>query len=101
MNGEFFSRAHMRVRVDDLDLLSFDVNHRYLLLLALKETYRIESFLSRRFCSRYAGHKASALIPQQRLEMSGSNVSGCRRPREIKRKERALGSLGRRMKSLK
>ena len=52
MDGEFFSRAHMRVRVDDLDLLSFDVNHGYLLLVAFKKTYRIESFLSRRFCSR-------------------------------------------------
>jgi hypothetical protein len=30
MYGEFFSCAHMRVRIDDFDSLSFDVNHRYL-----------------------------------------------------------------------
>src|SRR5262249_10711395 len=35
MNGEFFSRAHVRMRVDDLDLFSFDIDHAFLLSIRM------------------------------------------------------------------
>jgi hypothetical protein len=73
MYREFFSCAHMRVRIDDFDSLSFYVNHGYLLLQASKETYRIESFLSRRFCNRSAGHKPPRSDRNSGIEMTGAD----------------------------
>ena len=75
MNGEFFSRAHMRVRVDDLDSLSFDVNHRYLLLMAFQKKYRIESFLSSRLSTRLPAGEAGIAAATWRGPLAARQAS--------------------------
>src|SRR5215831_11172722 len=42
MNGEFFSRAHVRMRVDDLDLFSFNINHVFLLSIRMLNKMHFE-----------------------------------------------------------